>query len=281
MGKIIGKSALCFAGLVAASWLLMQLRDLNIGLGNIHSIIIIMFVNNILSFTLPLLLTIAYAYILFRLFIREPRCYLIIALNGLFILVLYIILLFFGVAHIVSYLYVEMAHLDSIPVMALALVYRYLSGKQKTPKKVYRWAANAMFILTKSAACMCLLVVLAVAGYAFMELRVRIFLIILLQEIGLLNLLTVIVYTGIAYILFRRHKHIFLIIAVNSAFLLIAWGLIILKIFPISMNYSFISFNTAILTPILALVFRSVEKHASVILSVNQNAPEDSIPPAQ
>jgi len=281
MGKIIGKSALCFVGLVVASWLLMQFRDFNISLGNIHSIIILMFVNYILSFTLPFILTIAYTYILFRLFIREPHCYLIIALNGLFILVLHIVLLFLQVdTSVISYLDMEMAEV-SAPIMALALMYKYLSGKRKPQKRLYGRAANAMFILMKSVECMCLLVVLALAGYAFMELRIPMLFIILFQGIGLLNLLTAIVYAGVVYILFRRHKHIFLIIAVNSAILLVVWGLIILKIFPVSMNYSFISFNTALLTPILTLVFRSVEKHVSAALSVNQNAPEDSITPAQ
>ena len=162
MGKIIGKSALCFVGLVVASWLLMQFRDFNISLGNIHSIIILMFVNYILSFTLPFILTIAYTYILFRLFIREPHCYLIIALNGLFILVLHIVLLFLQVdTSVISYLDMEMAEV-SAPIMALALMYKYLSGKRKPQKRLYGRAANAMFILMKSVECMCLLVVLAI-----------------------------------------------------------------------------------------------------------------------
>ena len=279
MGKILVKSVLCFAGLAVTSWLLMQLHDLNTGLGNI-SVIIAVFYTNILTFTLPFLLTIAYTYILFRLFIKERCCYLLVALNGLFILILYIILLFFGVdTHIISYLDVVMVR-HSMPVMALALIFKYLSGKRGTPKKLYGRTGNAMLILMKSFTCMCLLAALALAGCVFMELKIPLVYVMFFQEISLLNLLTAIVYTCTLYIFFRRHKHTIWIIAVNSALLLVAWGLIILKIFPVSILFSFICINTALIPPVLALIFRSVERHATSV-PANQNAPEDSITPAQ
>lgn len=263
--KIIGKSALCFIGLVVCSWLLMQLHELNTGLGNTGSVILVMFVVQIFTFTLPFLLTIAYSYILFRLFIRERYRHLIIAMNGLFILVLYIVLLVFRVnTYIISYLDAEIAQLVSIPVIALALMYKYLSGKRKTQKKLYGRAANAMLILMKSFVCMCLLVVLAIAGYAFGLLRIPSFFIMMLQEINCLNLLTAIVYTFVLYIAFKRHKHIFWIIAVNSVFSLVAWSLIILRALDVSMLFSFVCFNAALIPPVLAFVFRSVEKHGNI-----------------
>lgn len=259
---ILGKSALCFIGLVVCSWLLMQLHDWNTGLGSTSSVILVMFVVQIFTFTLPFLLTIAYTYILFRLFVREPYCYLIIALNGLSIFVLIIQLQFFGVSRYISYLDMEMIKV-SISVMVLALMYKYLSVKRKTQRKFYGRAANAMLILMKSFACMCLLVVLAIVGYAFGVLRIPSFFIMMLQEINYLNLLTAIVYAGAAYILFRRHKHAFWIIAANSALPLVVWSLIILRIFDISMLLSFICFNTALIPPALALIFRSVEKRGN------------------
>ena len=266
MGKILGKSALCFVGLVIASWLLMQLYDWLFSWVNTHSLITAMLKGTILAFTLPMLLAIAYTYVLFRLFIREPNRYLIIALNGLFILVLFFILWFLHVSSYISYLDTMMVQVDSISVMALALMYKNISNKRKAPKKVYKRAANAMLILMKSSACMCLLIILALAWNAFMALRIPlIYFIKPFQDISFVDLLSAIVYSSVLYSLLRSHKHTFGIIVANSALLLIVWGLILLRIFPVSMNFSFTSFNTAILTPLLALIFRSIEKQSQLV----------------
>jgi len=180
----------------------------------------------------------------------------------------------------ISYLDARMVQVDSISVIALALIYEYFSSKRKALKKVYKPAASILLILIKSAACMCLFVVLVLAGYAFMDLRISPLLLIF-QDSSFVDLLTAIAYASVLYMLVSQHQHTLWIIAANSAFFLIAWGLILSRIFPVFVSYSFISFNTAILTPILALVFRSVEKYASAALPVNQNAPEDSLPPVQ
>jgi len=91
MGKIIGKSALCFMGLVIVSWLLILLQDWIFSLVDIPSLVYVMIRGTVLAFTLRFVLAVAYSYILFRLFIREPQRDLIVALNGFFILVLFFI----------------------------------------------------------------------------------------------------------------------------------------------------------------------------------------------
>ena len=134
MAKIIGKSALCFAGLAVTSWLLIQLYDFVFSWGNIHSFIIVMLRGIVFAFTLRFLLTIAYAYTLFRLFIREPHRDLIIALNGLFILVLFFALQNFSISPYISYLDIRMVQVNSISVIALALMYKYISSNRKALK---------------------------------------------------------------------------------------------------------------------------------------------------
>lgn len=280
MAKILGKSALCFAGLAIASWLLILLYDLVFNCGNTHSFIIIMLRGTILAFTLRFLLTIAYTYILFRLFIREPHRDLIIALNGLFIFVLFFALQAFSISASISYLDIRMVQVNSISVMALALMHKYISSKRKASEKVFRPAADTMLILMKSSACVCLLIVLALVGKAFMALRTPLLLYITpFQDISVVDLLTAIVFSSVLYTLFRSHKHAFGIIVANSVFLLIIWGLITSRIIPISINFSFTCFNTAILLPVLALIFRSVEKQSVAVGNTNQNMASDSIAP--
>ena len=92
MGKIIGKSALSLAGLVAASWLVYLLNDW-LPFAFSPSVFSLFYLTCI-QYSLYFLSAILYSYVLYRLFRNENRCCMIILLNGIFVILQFYILLF-------------------------------------------------------------------------------------------------------------------------------------------------------------------------------------------
>jgi hypothetical protein len=103
------------------------------------------------------------------------------------------------------------------------------------------------------------------------------------QNIRFVFLLVSIIYAGILYLFFRRHKHSILIIIANTAVIASFWFVVFIPdmpyyIYQLCTKLTHVGFAgiTAIITIVLAFVFRSVEKHR--LLSANQKASLRRIP---
>lgn len=299
MAKILGKSALCFAGLAIASWLIQMFcdwilylypKELFFGLISIF----------ILELIFWLLLPLTYAYLLFLLFKKEKHCYLILVLNGVFVIVQYYILLMLHINGDIILASLQASKVAGVPVMILALIFKKLRTHnidKDMPEKSK--LASALFILTKSLLCF---LALAITTYAFTllstsSLRFLGYLSFFVQDPLCAFPLISIAYVYLLFRLIRTYRYHLLTISITAVFLM-ALSAVRLFIVPALSFYhnqslslpAFLSElftpnavaifgNTAILLPILALIFRSVEKQSVAVESTNQNMASDSITP--
>ncbi len=296
MGKIIGKSALCFAGLVIASWLAINLFDwiqvafskgLLMHLPNIDVFyeIYVLFFYYILAF----LIAILFPYILFLAFKHERRCYLIITINGLFAIMQHYLLIFlyYGIHLNFSYDIILASLIITVPAgfsaTLMSLMFRYLTNV-KTPIEEYTSAKLLNSILrTFGKFTMCLLFLMACAfGYDQYRALMPGLFTDYINLRGTENMLFFIIpYACCLFWLLRRHKNRLLLIIINALLLLVIQTLLMVFIIGFPVVTLTICGNASVTTVILALVFRSVEKHDSTALPANQKAPEGSLPPAQ
>jgi hypothetical protein len=257
----------------------------------------------ILGFIFWLLLPLVYSYLLFLLFKNEKFCFIIMMLNGIFVIVQYYILLILHIGGDIVYASLEASKVVGVPVILLALLYQKLgmpNGMQKA-RSGQSEVKNIIGILAKTALCF---MALAIAAYGYnllcsLDLRCFGYLSLFIQDALCAFPLIIIAYGYLLFRLFGKHHHRFLIICMNAVFLMVLSSVRLFVVAALSFyldislslpallseffspNAISIFANTAILLPVLALIFRSVEKHhASAALPANQNAPEESISPA-
>ncbi len=280
MGKIIGKSALCFVGLCVVNWPLMLLDDLILNWGNITSRYFALFKIIVLINLMWFVVAIAYAYFLFRLFKNEPNRFLIIAMNGLFILILFIVLMYMHVDSNISYFMLNMMHTDSISVMILALMFKMLSVRRGVRKLNYSNSVNVLFVIIKSVAGLFVIIALSVTAEVF--LHVKVISLIPFQNTRFVFLLGTIIYTGFMYKFFYQNKHVIMIMCVNAAVLILICFIAITALTesqyyllgcPVlsCLTLSSLTGSAAPLMPLLSIVYRSVQKQSLCpVVNVNE-----------
>ena len=271
MLKILGKSALCFAGLVAASWLVQQLYDWMHS--SVNSVLLLLIWITITQYIFGLLLGLAYAYILFLIFKKDKRCWVIIMLNGVF-LILQLFYLFIlhannGILHAYDDVVLLSMHIAcecGLPVIFLALMFNSLKSERGPKKKSPNKTLNALVLIAKSAICF---FGLAAISYGFTIMHNS-----LLSVLGIIGLfldnlffvlpIVAVVYAYSLYQFFRNEGYRRLILILNAVFLIIlcvlftAWN----QMDDISIILiAIILGNTGILTIVLAFIFRSVDKY--------------------
>lgn len=268
MGKIIGKSALAFAGLGVAGWL-MNLLDHFIfysGTDN-HDYFFGMAKVTLLLYLPWLALALGYAIVLFLLFRNEKHRTLIMTLNAAAVIfVPYALLIPIGRGLMVF----SIAQSAGIPVMLLALLMGWIfPGQKKKNRGVWSGASGIVLALLKSFLCLGVVVGLAfVAGAFFIESKYPqpihvwaapfieyrpVFFSIAIVYACLLNKLT------------ADHKRPLLVMLVNALVLVAIWSLMLMFGFLSEGNmyhlYLVIACgNTAVVTFALAFVFRGMEK---------------------
>jgi len=267
MGKILGKSALSLIGFTAACWLLLLLdkRILVWEASGVAGVIAL----TLLPYVYWFLLTAVYAFVLFRLFLKEKRCCLIVMLNGLFMFALFFAFWFARANSGVLSLVTQMAQSGGIAVMALALVFKVLiSGSGDPAQKVPGSVGNAMRIILETIVGLGLFAILAFETYALSRNAFVPILAPFFQK-HFLWLMAALIYASALYIFFHRHYHVILIVLVNAALLAGVWSLIFVPdalsgltaVFPdFELFLCSLAGNTAILTALMALIYRRVER---------------------
>ncbi len=266
MGKIIGKSALCFAGLCVVSGLLMFLDDVMINWGNITSKSFVLFKTLVLSDLMWFIVAIAYAYLLFRIFKNEPNRFFIIAMNGLIILILFFILSYLKVDSTISYFMLKMMQADSISVVMLALMFKPIFSIRKELKKSYRKCISILLVVIKSFAGLFIIIALAVILQVVLHVKGN--LLIPFQHTRFVFLIGTIIYSGFMYKFLYQNKQAIMIICANAAVLML-----ISFIATTSNTYyllgcpvlswltlSGLTGSAALLVPLLFIVYRSIHK---------------------
>lgn len=271
MGKIIGKSALAFAGLGVAGWLMNLLADLiffSETNGNYYYGITKM---TLLSYLPWLALALSYAVALFLLFRSEKRRTLIMVLNSTVVIVLYYLLLFFPIDVKLPALYIAQA--AGVPVMLLSIMLGWLFfRKGKRGHGIWGGASGAVVALGKSLLCFGGVVGLSYATCAlYVGSRHINAWTMLFVDYTPMFLSVAVVYACLLCGLTAGHKRRFFIMIINAVILAAVWSLVLIPgclpnvLFGISDEYRgfFISSCgvTAVATVALAFVFKGVEKH--------------------
>lgn len=282
MGKILGKSVLCFAGLFALGLGIQNMTVQLIHVTNLTRILGIIHVT-ILQFILWFLLTIAYSCSLYMLFRKEKQRYLIIAVNGIVIIVLFYVLIMVGAGSDIKSITFEIYNSAGLPTIMLALLFKSIQSGDHAQVLVHLAPTRILDILLKSALCLLVFAVL-LFGYACLD-RLFLYSILWLAVASINTVLPLfsIAFAYSAYRLFLKYKRFMPIILCNAGFLLVLWGFqLIPGIESLFDNGSVMQYyriilwlftgNTAIMTIVLAFVFRRVEKDRTAI-SADQNAP--------
>lgn len=268
MGKIIGKSALCFAGLCVVSGLIKALTD---WLFIVDKPAILTIINlTVLTYILWLLLPAAYAYILFRLFRNNEHSILIIGLNGVFIIIQFFVLLLLRVNTDVLLVSTYLSDTCGIPVIMLGIMFRKLiSGKQQVKKVSTNKVLGITAIIAKSVLCFILLTAVSIGFdvlHGYFTSALGIFGLVLDTPLFFIPLFAVL-YAYYLYRLLKSNARRRLLLIINSMGLIIICGLSLL--FPEQFNalniisplvLTIFVGNTALLNLVLAFIFSNVER---------------------
>lgn len=291
MGKIIGKSALCFAGLAVSAYLTSIFCDYIL---QIHAKPYVFSITwlFVLEFTLWLLLPLVYSYLLFLVFCDNRDCCIIMILNGVFVIAQYYLLLLLRVGGDVIMASLQASKVAGVPVILLALLFNKLKTRHNTIKAQPQRSViiNAFSVLTKSVFCFLAMMIITYAFSLLCSLPLTIFGYIgfFIQDHYCAFPAIFIIY---AYLLFRlneRHRHYRWIIGINAVILM---TLCAVELFTPGVTFPMPEFinghflpsaisiigNAAILLPVSAYLFRGVKKHGAA-LRASQNAPEDIAP---
>lgn len=263
--NIIGKSALCFIGIAAAGWGVDSLEKyiLHLAKSPFFGILSLSFTGIVLW----LLLGIAYAYALFMLLKGHKRRVLIVTINGAVNFLFYFILLIFGLYGDIMLFSYRLSNTYGMLIIILALMFNNLASASqiKTESKSKNKLVSLLSILSKSIVCFLALIIL-LYGYAWLYkssgLELQFYISYLLFSIIPAT------YACVLYKIINRNKYRQIIMIINAAFLLSVWSLVYVYdfILPFNIVKSFlypVCGNTAIVTFVLAFIFRSVEKHGS------------------
>lgn len=265
MGKIIGKSALCFAGLYVANWLIQLVN---------HSIMVAeksdflgMSFYFFLQFVTYFSSAILYPYVLFLLFRRERNSHLIILFNGVFAFVQYYIFWFMAlISSDLLYVSFVISSTVGFPTMIFVIIYRRLNPVQKEQSPLSK-IANIMDIIWRSALCVIALIVVS-NGYdifrSFINQPGNLGVLLDMAPSNLIPSFSM-VYAYALYRLLERHRHQRLLMIINATvlmtlFILHISGFHVLSIIQDGL-FSFLTFgHAAVLTVELAFIFKSVER---------------------
>lgn len=292
MGKILGKSALCFAGLVIASWLVQKLCDWMFFAK--RSMVLTMIWVTVLQYIFWFLLLLAYAYLLFYLFRHEKHCRSIIRLHGLFLIIQFLLMLLIHSKNIlplsdkVLLLSATMANVFGFSIILLSVMFTYPKSGESVKRSPQNKMRSYLMLIAFSTLCV---FVLTAFSYGYDKLHNYFsylgYIGLFLDSLYLVVPLCAITYAFCLYRFYRGLKHPRLLIILNSVFLMIVGGLTLLfanksglltgtSHIMIAVYLS----NTAIVTPVLAVIFHSVDKHKPA-LTENLNSPDAGGFPAQ
>lgn len=267
--KILGKSVLCFIGLAAAGWGVQKLTDIFFFM--LGSFFFMMLKLTILQYIFWFLLYIGYVYILFSVFKNEKRRRLIMMLNGAAVFLQFYIPLFLTKDRDILFLSVQLSNLFGIPVIALALMLNSIAPDKKKHinDKPGNKAAKGLKVLLKSFLCfLALVIIIKVYGLFFRQaVSILGYVGFFIENFYLMWCLMAIGYAYALYKLVQKHAYRHLILILNAALLMVAWGMIFIPDIELPIDRFLLSAvcgNTALITIILAFVFRSVEKHGNM-----------------
>jgi len=281
MGKIIGKSALCFVGLAVASWLVQLLSNYLLLLypKPLFLSLVWMF---LLEFTLWLLLPLAYSYLLFRIFKNKKYCCLIMMFHGIFIIVQYYVLLMLHIGGNVIIASLRASMVAGAPLMLLALMLHWLRTHRSEMRPAKSTGRKVLGALAKSALCFLALVAATYAFSLLCSVPITVF-----GYVGLFIQSPFCVFPVIiiayAYLLFRlteRGPQRFWVMGANAVALMV---LSAVELFIPGLTIPFPAFltayfpphavalfgNIALLLPILVLIFRSMEQYDASALDAS------------
>lgn len=275
MGKIIGKSALCFAGLFVASWLVKALTD---WLFIVDKPTFLTLLNMlILQYILWLLLPAAYSYIMYRLFINIKRYSLTIVINGIFLIAQFIVLAVINAGEDIMLLSFYIAISGGAPVVMLGLMFQRLAlGRINPEKPVKSKPAEMAAVTAKSALCFFMLTAASIGFDKLHNYLGSVFGVIgLVFETPLFFIpIYAVSYAFGLYRLLKSNKRRKLILIINSWVIIVICGFSL--VFPEQFNtldiispivMTIFMGNPALLTIVLAYIFNSVEKRGQDINS--------------
>lgn len=296
MGKILGKSALCFAGLAVGSWLVQQLVDFIMLTHKITPFITTVFYSFFIYIMLSLM-AIVYPYVLYQLFKNERHSNLIIALNGIFAILQYYLLLFIS-AILHTYQFTDMLFVSFVRIiptgystLIFALMFKSLqSGKMLRALQPGNKVFNIHSILGKSSLCLLGLTAVAYGYELYRDLMPSLIgsacINAYVNLIGPENIIYfAFPYAYCLFRLFRQNRNRRLLLIINAVFLLAIYAILLtLMLTQHEFKIAYLAFvaygNASIVTIALSFIFNKVEKHKTA-LPTYQNAPEDSITPSQ
>lgn len=228
------------------------------------------------------LLPLAYAYLLFRVFIKEKYCYLIMVLNGILVIIQFYIMLMLlpeSYSYInIQYVSLIVSMVAGIPVILLALMFKKLRSPCKKLKLQcdHNRITSVLGVLARCALCFIALIIgvygfdlLASILYSTFMRTITLFTIFEYYVAFIRDGLWPLIAISYAYMLYKamkKYRYRYLIIAINSVFLLAVWSVVSFyeAVLPIDrLSLASILGNTAIMTVTLAFIFRRVEKHSN------------------
>lgn len=265
--KIIGKSVLSFIGLSVLTWVVEDLGDFLLTTSG--SVFYGLLKLTVLQYITWLLLGTGYAYVLFIIFKSEKKRALIVMLNGSAIFIQFFVLLFLNATGDEIMFSFRLSHTFGLLTIMLAFIFNNLTFPKKIQAASIKrnWFNALLSLSAKSAACF-LALIAALYGYSVLYEIVE-YGIVLLYCSRLIFSAVPVLYACMLYKLIQKNKYRLLVMSINAVLLLAVWSLIYLYDFtlPLNIYYKFflcaVCGNTAIMTIVLAFIFRSVEKHGN------------------
>jgi hypothetical protein len=249
--KILGKSVLCFIGLAAAGWALDKLDNF---LMHLHMpVFFTILYSTVIGFVLWLLPGIGFAYLLFIIFMKEKQRTLILAVNGIVILIVFYVLIIISnqiqIDVDTEYL---IAQLFKVGLSTIVLGFMF-NSIYKTEESDEGYTGNAVLtVLLKSALCFIMMAAIFLED-------------VIIDTMLILSLLTP-AYAFILYILVKKHRLKTVIMFTNCILLFSVW---VIVFFSFTYNHYIFLFatacgNTALLTIALTFIFRNIEKRGII-----------------
>ena len=271
--KVIGKSALAFAGLAVASWLIQNF-NYRVIFNAKESEFTALLTISVLMYIFRFFITIIYVSVLYCIFKNDKFCYKVMASNGLFLCSLLYLQTLLPYNEIRCLLFdLSMA---GIPVLSLAGAFYIIKSRKSNIKKRNK-TTNFVLLSIKSLAAVIYLIILEITTIYIFVYQLDLLWWIPFSYINVLWLFNAISYSFGFFLFIRRHPGYIWAVVANAAFLAIAWWFIFRpSVFPdlpgtpfiITFNLCGIAGNTAIILPALVFIFRRVEKYGRLTTGV-------------
>ncbi|MFA5674903.1 MAG: hypothetical protein WDA65_00085 [Christensenellales bacterium] len=303
MWKIIFKNIFAFVALFIAFWGVNSFIGFIIVIPDkspVFSYIYISFLFYIPQF----LLGIGYAYLLFSLFKSNKRCFLIMIVNAVILIILFCVAFYLEMfadyilddSLIFEFLLTSVNTIAPMTI-ALALVFKNMikSRNLNMQKKLKKKIINSLLIFSKSAFCF---VMLTIIMHVYLMLRPYVskafgfygsMFDLIINSIQFVCPLMAIAYGFTLYRLVRKYIYNKLFIIINATFLIALWGFFVISgmlsseflYVPGTTVFTYITIyvNAGILTIVLTFMFGSVEKYglAKSETEITENSVKESI----